>query len=442
MNVGLREIAKEDLPLIERWLHANHVRSAWGEPDTNLNLLSESPGQAAWRAIIEADGRAIGLVMWQHPSREELDVAGLTDIPTSAIDIDIMIGEPSALGRGFGPRAIQRVAEEAFSDPKVPFVMACAQVNNLASQRAFAKAGFRIVREFDDVPNGLYVLMVRDRPEGADSPKEPDPRFWEIFFEVYEGLPRQGPGNHACAAKALGLCRELPHFPAILDLGCGVGGQTLQLAEMTPGSIVAIDSHAPSIKLLQAAIAERGLLPRVSAVVGDMARPEQPPGSFDLIWSEGALYNIGLKNALDVCHGLLRPGGYLAFTDAIWRKENPPSEVKASFDMDYPAMGWLEDDVAAILDRGFELVGHFTLPDEAWWDDFYTPMEARIAELRDKYANDAEALAILDQLAREPELHRRFSEFYAYEFFVARRPISPSRPEMNQAHEHSVPQCH
>jgi len=62
--------------------------------------------------------------------------------------------------------------------------------------------------------------------------------------------------------------------------------------------------------------------------------------------------------------------------------------------------------------------------------------------LRDKYANDAEAMAILDQLAREPELHRRFSEFYAYEFFVARRPISPSRPEMNQAHEHSVPQCH
>jgi hypothetical protein len=86
-------------------------------------------------------------------------------------------------------------------------------------------------------------------------------------------------------------------------------------------------------------------------------------------------------------------------------------------------MGWLKDDVAAIRDCGFELVGHFTLPDEAWWDDFYTPMETRIAELRGKYVADVEASAILAQLAEEPEMHRRHSDFYAYEFFVARRPL-------------------
>ena len=257
---------------------------------------------------------------------------------------------------------------------------------------------------------------------------ESSPRFREIFFEVYENLPRQGPGNRSCAARALGLCRELREFPAILDLGCGVGGQTLHLAELTSGSIVAIDSHAPSIERLQAAIVERGLSRRVSAIVGDMARPEQPFGRFDLIWSEGALYSIGLGNALHVCHGLLRPGGYLAFTDAVWRKENPPPAVKAGFDLDYPTMGWLDDDVAAIQDYGFELAGHFTLPDQAWWDDFYTPMETRIAELRGKYANDVEASDILDQLAEEPEMHRRHSDFYAYEFFVARRPVAQSRP--------------
>ncbi len=250
---------------------------------------------------------------------------------------------------------------------------------------------------------------------------ELSPRFWEIFFEVYESLPRQGPGNRTCAAKALGLCRELPESPAILDLGCGVGGQTLQLAEMTSGTIVAVDSHPPSIERLRAAIAERGLSERITTTVGDMANLDDALRSFDLIWSEGALYSIGLRSALHVCHGLLRPGGYLAFTDAVWRKENPPPEVRAGFDLDYPAMGWLEDDLSAIHDSGFEVVGHFTLPDEAWWDDFYTPMEARIAELRGRYAGDVEALGILDQLAEEPEMHRRYSDFYAYEFFVARR---------------------
>jgi len=70
-------------------------------------------------------------------------------------------------------------------------------------------------------------------------------------------------------------------------------------------------------------------------------------------------------------------------------------------------MGWLDDDVAAVKESGFELVGHFILPDEAWWDDFYTPMKARIAALRGKYAGDTEALAVLDQIAEEPEMHRR-----------------------------------
>ena len=51
-------------------------------------------------------------------------------------------------------------------------------------------------------------------------------------------------------------------------------------------------------------------------------------------------------------------------------------------------------------------------------------MENRIMELRGKYANDIEASKILVQLAEEPGLHRCYSDFYAYEFFVARRPLA------------------
>lgn len=255
---------------------------------------------------------------------------------------------------------------------------------------------------------------------------EPSSRFREIFFEVYEALPRQGPGDRESAARALGLCRDLPPAPAVLDLGCGVGAQTLYLAELTSGTIVALDNHAPSVARLNATLDERGLSPRVRTMVGDMARPAVPPESFDLIWSEGALYNIGIENALRICHGLLRPGGHLVFTDAVWRRSDPPPEIKASFDADYPTMGRVEDVVAAIGHCDFDLLGHFTLPDQAWWTDFYTPMQHRIEALRGKYAGDAEALAILDQLAREPEMHRRNSDFYAYEFFVARRRPKPT----------------
>lgn len=264
--------------------------------------------------------------------------------------------------------------------------------------------------------------------ENADRMSQSAPRFTKLFFEVYESLPRQGPGSRACAARALGLCRDLPRSPVVLDLGCGVGGQTLQLAGfLESASITAIDAHAPSIERLRAASAKQGLVARVSAFVGDMDDLRLPHESFDLVWSEGALYNLGLHRALRVCWDLLRPGGYLAFTDAVWRKEDRPAEVRAGFEVDYPTMGSVGDDLAAIGESGFELVGHFTLPDEAWWDDFYAPMEERIRELREAYRGDSEALAVLDALAEEPAVHRRHGDCYAYEFFVVRRPLSAPR---------------
>ncbi len=162
-GVRLRDVGPDDLPLIGRWLQANHVRPAWGDPDDNLRLLVEPPAAGHWRAIVEAEGRAVGLVLWQHPTRAELDLAGLADIPASAIDIDLMIGEPDAVGRGIGAATLRRVAAAALTDPAVPLVIGCTGVDNLASQRAFIKAGFCRDRLFDDVPHGPHVLMVRRR---------------------------------------------------------------------------------------------------------------------------------------------------------------------------------------------------------------------------------------------------------------------------------------
>lgn len=42
---------------------------------------------------------------------------------------------------------------------------------------------------------------------------EPSPRFWEILFDLFENLPRQGPGSRACAEKALGILDRLAQEP-------------------------------------------------------------------------------------------------------------------------------------------------------------------------------------------------------------------------------------
>lgn len=243
-----------------------------------------------------------------------------------------------------------------------------------------------------------------------------------LFFEVFEHLPRQGPGNTACTARAFAMCAELPPAPRIVDLGCGVGAQTLDLARLTAGSILAVDSHAPFIDRLRArAGEEEGLLANVEATVADMAALDLAAASFDLVWSEGALYNLGLERALPLCARLLRPGGYLAFTDAVWRSSDAPPDVRAAF-AEYPTMGTTERVRSLLARDGWSVVGDFDLPPEAWWDDFYAPMERRIAELRGTYAGDEEALAALDEIAKEPDMHRQSGEHYGYVFFVARRP--------------------
>lgn len=97
-------------------------------------------------------------------------------------------------------------------------------------------------------------------------------------------------------------------------------------------------------------------------------------------------------------------------------------EVRQSFDLDYPAMAGVPEALGQISASGLELVGRFTLPEQDWWDDFYAPMEGRIAQMRERYGDDSEALSVLDRLAQEPAMHRQYSEYYAYEFFVLRLP--------------------
>lgn len=246
-------------------------------------------------------------------------------------------------------------------------------------------------------------------------------RRWQLFLELFNSLPRQGPGSRACAKRALKACAELRMQPEILDIGCGSGAQTLYLSQLTGGTVVALDSNESGINVLRQRLIADGISASVRTKVADMLDPDEADDSFDLVWSEGALYSVGLAQAIPVCRRLLREDGYLAFTDAVWLRDDPPSDVVAMFESEYPTMGSTSDVVRLLHAHGFEVLDHFPLPDTAWWEEFYTPMERRLSEMRETYTGDNEALSILDELALEPEMHRRYSHFYGYEFFIARK---------------------
>lgn len=243
----------------------------------------------------------------------------------------------------------------------------------------------------------------------------------EVFLDVFLALPRQGPGNRACTLQALDACVGLPDRPRVLDLGCGTGAQTLDLANAIDARILALDLSPRSVEQLRRLIASGGLGRNVVPVVGDMARIPAQADAFDLIWSEGALYSIGLTDALETCARYTRPGGYLAFTDAVWRAADPSSEARALFAVDSPGMGTPDETLALLGGAGFEPVEHFPLPHEAWWEGFYGPMNERIEELRRQHRGDGAVQLLLDELSREALVHRDHGSEYGYEFYVARR---------------------
>jgi aminoglycoside 6'-N-acetyltransferase len=156
-DVGLGAVSpKRHRPLIERWLRNPHVVRWWGIQEEFVSTLERRSPDT--HALITAGGRPVGYLCWQHPSRAELVAAQLTDLPEHLVDIDILIGEPTCIGRGIGPQALTLLLKRLESEG-VEVAGLAASVSNRSAIRAFEKAGFRLFRDFEE-PDGLYRYLV------------------------------------------------------------------------------------------------------------------------------------------------------------------------------------------------------------------------------------------------------------------------------------------
>lgn len=125
-----------------------------------------------------------------------------------------------------------------------------------------------------------------------------EPRLLQVFFDVQRGLPRQGVGDDKSTRKALALCAGLPDKPSVLDIGCGPGMQTIALAESSSGSITAVDNYEEYLVELRQRVEKASLADRVEVKNADMMALDFSEKTFDLIWCEGAIYNMGVPEAL------------------------------------------------------------------------------------------------------------------------------------------------
>ncbi len=245
----------------------------------------------------------------------------------------------------------------------------------------------------------------------------------DIIFKIYEGVPRQGPGEDEYTEKAYNLiASKLPAQARIIDIGCGHGTQTLRLAELSRGQILATDIHQPFLDRLNELAKEKSLEQHIETRNISMDTLDSlPDESFDLVWSEGAIFVIGFEKGLKEWQRILKPGGFVVVSELTWFKGNPPDEAKQFWAKAYPALQDINANKQVIADCGYELVEHFKLPSECWFKNYYDYLTPHILKLKERYRDNQEAMELIEQCQLEEQLFRKYNEFYGYMFYIMRK---------------------
>jgi len=219
----------------------------------------------------------------------------------------------------------------------------------------------------------------------------------KILLEVNQDHFRENLNKYT--RKAFRMLPELEK-PRILDIGCGSGVPTIELARLSDGEIIGIDTDESLLEKLGGKIQKEGFSDRVKIKKCSLFEIDFPDESFDIVWAEGSIHIIGFERGLREWKRLLKTNGFLVVHDDI---KNMPDKLKK------------------IPNCGYKLINHFSLPEDAWWTEYYKPLEIQIKELRIKYKNDPEALKILKKYQNEIDTVKKNPKGYGCVFHIMQK---------------------
>ena len=219
----------------------------------------------------------------------------------------------------------------------------------------------------------------------------------ETVFQIEKDLLRESLCKYT--RKAFQLLPKLDK-PRILDIGCGSGGPALELARLSQGEIIGIDIHQPSLDRLTRKVEQAGLSDRVKAMNCSMFNMDFADESFDIIWAEGSIHVVSFKRGLQEWKRFLKPNGFMVVHDE---------------------KGNISEKIEQISSCGYELLDYFTLGEDTWWAEYYSPLEKRINEIRVKYADKPRVPALLDKDQREIDMFKKNPKLNSSVFFIMQK---------------------
>jgi SAM-dependent methyltransferase len=244
----------------------------------------------------------------------------------------------------------------------------------------------------------------------------------QLLIDLHKGASRQGPGGDAETEKAIDLAYIDRSAPLkIADIGCGTGSSTLILARLLNAKITAVDFLQKFLDVLETRAQSDGVAESITSLCASMDDLPFEEKEFDVVWSEGAIYNIGFQNGVADWKRYLKPGGLLIASEISWITNTRPSEIQHHWDSEYPEIDVASSKIKVLEENGYSPIGYFVLPEHCWLDNYYWPMQAGFEDFLDRNGNSDEARAVVEAEIKEIELYEKYKSYYSYSVYIARK---------------------
>jgi len=244
----------------------------------------------------------------------------------------------------------------------------------------------------------------------------------ELLVDLHKNSNRQGPGSDAITLKAFeltGLSKN-QHLN-IADIGCGSGAQTICLAQNTNSHITAIDIFPEFLERLHKKAKDYSIDSRITTIAESMDNLSFADQTFDLIWSEGAIYIMGFEKGIKQWRSFLKDNAILAVSEISWFTDQRPKELEDYWLEAYPEIDTASNKIKLLEENGYSPLAYFKLPVECWIKEYYQPLQEMLTDFLRRHNNSPHAQAIAENEKQEMKFYNMYNRCYGYGFYIAQK---------------------
>jgi cyclopropane fatty-acyl-phospholipid synthase-like methyltransferase len=247
--------------------------------------------------------------------------------------------------------------------------------------------------------------------------------FLKQIYSWFEHFTMWTPSEKYVTSSLFSLL-NMPQGCTIFDLGCGCGANTLVLAK-AGATVYAMDIYEPGLELLLTYAEQEGVDERITTkclsmdAISDIT---EQCGKADIVWSEGAIYNVGYENGLTLWKDLLKEKGWIVVSEACCLTDTPAEEAKAFWDANCPDIRSIYECVQIGERCGYECRGTFILPSSAW-EEYCAPQRTLLEKHRALHRENKDSefsVEFLDGVEEEIRIFDNHQDSYGYVFFLFR----------------------